>query len=122
MLAQTSSVMIEQPGQSLTAQPTQAVQMGHIIGAASQCRSIDANRIHTDIIRFNFVLLAAAKTRDDFTVADQEFSAAIPEGGNLLKFGKMDCASVTAELTKEESQGSTVTKKTPPKHLLPKKG
>jgi len=110
MLAQASPAMIDQPGQSLTAQPTQAVHMGRIVGAASQCRSIDAKRIRTDIIRFDFVLLAAAKTRPAFVVANQQFSAAVTEGGELIEAGQLDCKIAESQLAALEKQGSIIVK------------
>jgi hypothetical protein len=110
MLAQASPAMIDQPGQSLTAQPTQAVHMGRIVGAASQCRAIDAKRIRTDIIRFDFVLLAVAKTRPAFAVASRQFSAAVTEGGALIDAGQLDCKTAASELAALEKQGSIIVK------------
>jgi hypothetical protein len=112
LLAQSSPAMIEQPGESLTAEPTQAVHFGRIVGAATQCASIDAKRVRTDIIAFNFVLLAAAKTRSNFTIASQQFSAAIPEGAELLRAGSMNCADVSSELAALEKQASVTRGKT----------
>ena len=112
MLAQASPAMIDQPGQLLTAKPTQAVHMGRIVGAATQCHSIDATRVRTDIVRFNFVLLAAAKTRSAFAVASQQFSAAVPEGGELLQAGRLDCKTAESELAALEKLGSITVKAT----------
>jgi len=110
VLAQSSPAMVDQPGQSLTAQPTQAVHLGHILGAAMQCPSLDPKRIRIDTIRFNFVLLAGAKTRSDFVVAGQEFSAAVIEGEDFLKAGRVNCKDTISELITLEKQTDVAVK------------
>ena len=100
----TDPVTVEQPGESITATPSLAVDYGHVIGAADRCKEINQKRIFAAIVKATLLLRLQSKSKDEFSLAAAQLNAAMEEGSSAVDYGSVTCKQADQGLGSIETQ------------------